>query len=404
MNAKNLIILTVITLIVVVAAMLLTQPPKETVTTEKQLVFPNLMAALNDVAQIQMATKDEKFTLQRQGNQWLLKEKHNYPVALEKVRNVLYGLAELATLEAKTADPARYAKIGVEELAEKEAKSTLVTLKKSNDEVLANLLVGNSRPAKIDSTRQEIYLRKPGEKQAWLALGSLPLEKKATEWLDKQIFDVDSKRVRQVTVTQADGHSFKIFKATAKDDNYQLADMPKGATLKASPYDLNQIANVLSNLTFNDIKLEKEFEFKKEASHTAILTTFDGLEVTLTTTSKEGKYYAKFAAALGPVPEPLKAESPKEDNKKDDKKPATEDKEKPKTVAEVKKEIEALKSKIGGWVFEIPQYKFNVLLKKREDLLEEKPKDNNKKPLTKEEQNAKLKKVFEELGEPKTAK
>lgn len=374
MNAKNLIILTVITVIVVIAAVVSVHPPTDEAVSEneKQLVFPQLASSLQEVTEIQITTKEDKFTIVRQGEQWGLKEKHHYPVALDKVRNLLFGLTDLMFVEGKTNDASRYSKIGVEAVTEKEAKSTLLTVKKGQEN-LVNLIVGNSHPAKIDATRQEIYIRKPEEKQAWLALGSLSLDKKVAEWLDKQIFDFeDNQRVRQVAVTQADGFQFELLKESQKDEQYKLAKVPTGMNAKISPYDLNQIASLLSNLNISDVRPEKDIEFKKDASTTAVLSTFDGLEVTLHATAKEGKYYAKFTSKFVPPPVQPKEEVVKKDEaKKDEPEKKDEPKKDEKSEADVKKEVETLKTKTSGWVFEIPQYKYNLLIKKQSDLFEE---------------------------------
>ena len=393
MNAKNLIILTIITAIVVIAAVVSVRPPTQEGPNDKQLVFPKLGTSLQEVTEIQMATKEETFTIERRGEQWTLKEKHNYPIALEKVRNLLFGLADLVNLEEKTNDPTRYAKIGVEELTEKDAKSTLLTLKKGQ-ELLAKLIVGNSRPAKIDSTRQEIYIRKPEDKQAWLALGSLSLEKKSSDWLDKQLFELtDHQRVRQVTVTQADGYQFQLLKDSKKDEQYKLAKIPTGMNVKVSPYDLTQIAGLLANLNVTDVRPEKEVEFKKDASTTAVLSTFDGLEVTIQATAKEGKYYAKFDSKFVPPPAQPKKETKKEAKKEDAQdKPQDESKKEEKSEADVKKEVETAKTKTSGWVFEIPQYKYNLLVKKESDLFEApKPASENGTPSTMKLDGNKLK-------------
>ncbi len=177
MNAKTFSFLAVITLAVIIAAVVLTQP-ETTTTSEKPTFFPDLGTVLNDVTEINISTKGETVTLIRDENgQWRLKEKHNYPVAVKKVHDLLLGAAYLTVLEAKTSKPASYSKIGVVDVTEENAKSTLITFKKAAGETLASLIVGNDRLAKTDSTRREIYVRKPDEKQAWLTLG--PLDRKS---------------------------------------------------------------------------------------------------------------------------------------------------------------------------------------------------------------------------------
>jgi hypothetical protein len=369
MNAKKLTILTVITIMVVIAAIFLTQ--KKTERLESKAVFPNLMSSLEEVTEIDIATKNDKFTMLRSGEQWLLKEKHNYPVAAEKVRSMLLGLADLTTLEAKTANPSLYSKLAVEDVSDKDAKSILLTLKKSKGETVASLIVGRSQTAKGDSTLSELYVRKPDDKQTWLTQGFLQVERTPLDWVEKKVLDIDGKRIHKVNITQPAGQKLSIFKDKVEEENFQLAEMPVQAKLKA-PYELGQIANVLSYLNINDVTGEKDVNFDEKSTYHGVFTTFDGLEVSMTTTEKEGKYYAKFATALVPAVTTKKVETEKkEGEKKDEKATAKEkkDEDKLKTAEEVKKEAETLKTKFSGWVFELPKYKAEVLAKKHEDLI-----------------------------------
>ncbi len=379
MNAKTFSFLAVITLAVIIAAVVLTQP-ETTTTSEKPTFFPDLGTVLNDVTEINISTKGETVTLIRDENgQWRLKEKHNYPVAVKKVHDLLLGAAYLTVLEAKTSKPASYSKIGVVDVTEENAKSTLITFKKAAGETLASLIVGNDRLAKTDSTRREIYVRKPDEKQAWLTLGQLPREREATDWLAQEIVNLDSDNIRQVSITHPDGENFLVFKDTPKDEEFQLADLPENAKVKF-PYMLRNLATTLTRLDLDDVMIASEMAFDDKATTRAVFTTFDGLEVTMITTKKEDKHYATLAAAFNPdavYVEPPKtadktassegedAQSEKADDKADEK--AEQAEEKPKVDA--KKQAEELNAKFQGWVYTLSRYKVDDLEIKRDELI-----------------------------------
>jgi hypothetical protein len=175
---------------------------------------------------------------------------------------------------------------------------------------VASLIVGNDRTAKTDSSRKEIYVRKPDEKQTWLTLGLLPIERESSGWLDQEIVNIDSDNVRQVDITHPDGDGFLILKNTPKDEDYQMAALPENAKVK-SAYMLNQIAATLTRLNLDDVAVASDFAFDDNTSIRAVFTTFDGLEVTTTTMEKDGKRYAKFAAAFNP--DAVYVELPKKD-------------------------------------------------------------------------------------------
>jgi hypothetical protein len=396
MNIKNLIILTMITLVVIITAAVLNQP-QTTTTSENKKLFPHLLKALDRVSEITVSTKNEVATLTRTAEgKWQLKEKHNYPVALDKVHKLLIGVAELVTLEAKTNNPKLYNKLGLEDITAETSQSKLLTFKNAEGKTLASLIVGNDKIAKTDSTLREIYVRRAEDKQAWLAMGQLVVEKDATSWLNTKIVDVDSNRVRKINITHPDGETITVFKTTPQDEEFQLADIPEKAKVKF-PYLLKNIATTLSNLELDDITTANEITFADDASTRAVFTTFDGLEITMVTMNKENKHYAKFSAAFNP--EAIWIEPPSTENQ--DKTPSTIAKDKlptdqakdkspaaqtnqansaeepkktswqPKPADEIKKQIETLNAHFKDWVYMLSDYKVDDLAKKQKDLLED---------------------------------
>ncbi|MCP4700409.1 MAG: DUF4340 domain-containing protein [Gammaproteobacteria bacterium] len=369
MNAKNIGIFAAITLLAVLiaAAVSFMQPPSVS-EGGAQTVFPDLISKINEVEEIAVAGKEHQFSVVRNDDgRWGLKEKHGYPAALDKVRRVLMGMAGLKTVEAKTAKPERYAKLGVEAITEADAKSIQVTLRNAGEDKLADLLVGNSRPAKTDRSLNEIYIRKPEEARSWLALGSLSIDKKPLDWLDKQIINVESKRIREIRLTQADGEKSRVYREKPEEDDYLLADLPENMKIKAA-YMLKSIAGTLTNLNMDDVDVESAVDFAASPGVRAIFTSFDGLEVTLETAEKEDKQYGKFSVKYSPPAEPLQADDSKsgDDAKPEDAvKPASSEKQ-------VREEAENLTAKLSGWAFMLPEYKINNLTKKREELMEDK--------------------------------
>jgi hypothetical protein len=363
MNSKNLGILAIITLLGIIVAVILTQQQeKPTITASKSLVFPKLMSTLNEIDEVVIHTAEDDFTLRREQDQWGLKEKYQYPVALDKIRKVLLGMAELTLLEEKTANSELYSKLGVEEITAKDAKSTLLTLK-AQEKTIATLLIGRDQTAKIDPTRREIYIRKPDEQQSWSALGLLSVEKKLNDWLNKEIINVDGQRVRQVTISHPATEQLTFSKKQPQDSDYALANMLEHATL-TSPQVLKQVANVLSFLNLEDVLPAKEVEFAENSVAKTIFTTFDGLEVTTLILSKEDKHYAQFSARFVPevIVRPQTEEQGDNTAKPEEKSEADQQKE-------VEQEANTLNAKFNTWVFVLPDYKANLFAKQRDELI-----------------------------------
>lgn len=366
MSGKNLTILLVITLVVVIAAMQLNN--QNSMLPSKQKLFPDLMNNLNDITQIEVTTANDKFTLNRTDKAWVLAEKHNYPADLSKIRQALVGTAELTTVEAKTAKPELYSKIGVADVTEKDSTAVLLTLKKQSD-TLASVLVGNDQFIGGDSDK-EIYVRKAGDTQSWLVTGNLSVDKTPMDWLNKSLTDIEDKRVHEVTITHSNGEKLRIFRESEENQDYQLAELTENTTL-SSPYMLKQMAGFLAGLNMDDVTVPSDFTFDDKDSTQAVFKTFDGLEVTVTLQTKDSKHYAKLVAVAGePVAKPQTTESKEAEDKDANKtdKATTETAAVDKTE-QVKTEVAELNQQLGQWIYVLPNYKVDSLLKKKEDLV-----------------------------------
>lgn len=348
MHPKKLMLLAVIAFIVVGIAIQLTTEAPQTEKSTPNKLFPSLMDKLNDVDNIQITSGNETFTVQFESGKWGLVDKQGYPVKEENVRNVLLGMASLTIVEPKTKKPENYAQLGVQDANFKDADSALVTLNQA-DNTIASLIIGYDRVARTDSSLREIYVRKPNEQQSWAVEGLLNLEKQATDWLEKNIINVENSRMREVVIYENGQEMMRIFKQQPSESDYQLANLPENASISSS-YSVNQIANFLSNLNMEDVTVSDSISSRD--SRDIIFNTFDGLQVTLTVTKQNDVFYAKFAAAYV-EPEPI------EDSSQQDRlKPAV----------EVQQEVATLNQTLAQWVYILPRYKVNYLFKQPTDL------------------------------------
>ncbi len=351
MNSKTFIILTVITVVIVITASMLIKeqlPPSQ----KGELLFPELMTNIADVTEIEIISAGEVITITSNDKQWQMLEKQLYPVATDKVNNLLLDMANLNILEAKTDNSNNYSKIGVEDPKGDDAKSKLVTLKKG-DVAIASLIVGNQQQAKIDSTRSEIYVRKSDDKQSWLTIGQLSIENQPADWLNQQIVDIDGDNMRQIKITQFDEAEILIFKQATDDEEFQLANLAENTKVKL-PYILDNISTTLSRLDFDDVMANQEFN----SDITAVFTTFDGLEVTMNIMENEAKYFAQFSADFN-AEMLIETANIEEDN-------AAESLE---LTVYAKAMAEKINAKVSGWTYELAQYKVDNLNKNRAELI-----------------------------------
>ncbi|MCA9420557.1 MAG: DUF4340 domain-containing protein [Nitrospira sp.] len=392
MKAKTLGILAAITILGIVVAIFVNQEPASQLPHSGKLLFPSLLSAVNDVNEVVVETKDQTVTLVRKENTWGVKEKAGYRADVEKVKQGLIGLAELRILEPKTKNPELYNRLGLQDKEQEGSLSTTVTLKTPNNPEAALVIVGNQRPAKGNPRMSEIYVRKPGDPQTWLVIGSLPLEKVPGEWLDKEITALPSKRVHRVAVTHPGGETLLVSKDKPEDLDFQLDSIPAGFKV-SSQFNVNNVVGTLVQLPLEDVKKEQEVNFQDHPGVTAVLETFDGLRLHVQTAKQEDKIFGKFSAEFDPAlvrlvdatPSPEKGKTvPAQDSAQDEKALGSPEEKQPgeeqgeispeedsilRKPEEVKEEVEAFNNRTEGWVYELPTFRVENFSKAKKDLL-----------------------------------
>ncbi len=380
---KTLSALAVIAAILIIVTVFVAKQQEPGSPPTGQPVFPELKAVINDVTELSVATQSGTITLHRREDTWRVKEKHDYPADVGTVRETLIGLAELKTLELKTRKPELYEKLGLQDVDTEGSLSTGVTLKDATGKTVAEAIIGNDRPAKGKGGYKEMFIRKPVDPQTWLVEGRLTVEKIPGQWLDKELVQIETKRVRRLTVTHPDKTRLIVEKAKPADLDYQVADLPEGLEIQ-SQFTVNNVVSTVTSLSLDDVKPRSEVTFDDQPVVTAVFETFDGLQGTVQLLPKDEKNYvtvsATFNADLIWIPEPEKTPEPEkgsapataerpEQETQDKEKAIEPEQPKIKPEAEVKAEIEALNKRVADWVYVIPKFRGDTLLKKPQDLL-----------------------------------
>jgi len=380
MNIKTLTILGIITVALIGTAILMSQQKETVLPQTGQPVFPGLMSKINEVSELVVNVQSETMTIVRDGESWNVKEKDNYPANMGKIREVLIGLGELKILEAKTKKPELYEKLGLENVEAEGSISTGVTLKDSAGTTLAEVIIGKQRPSKGNPNQDEVYVRKVGDPETWLAIGKLSIEKNLSGWLDKDFLEVEPKRVRRVRITHPDNTTLVLEKENPDDLDFKVTNLLEGEEIQ-SQFSVNHIVSTVTSLSLDDVQPNSEISFEDESVVTATFETFDGLEGTVKLFRKDEKNYVKVSAVFNA--DLIWKSEPEEDSEtetqaegegdqgQDIEKEETVKLEKPKIKpeAEVKAEIKALNKKVKEWIYIIPKFRADTILKKPEDLI-----------------------------------
>jgi hypothetical protein len=297
-------------------------------------VLSDLPARANDAETITIKSAERTISLRRADDRWVLTDKDDYPVKLDKVRELIGGLAALERLEPKTDQPDRYARLELEDVEAKDAKSRLVTVAGADGKPLAALIVGKTNYRMGPNSRGGVYVRVPGEPRAWLAEGSVDLPRQGLDLVEKTVIDVAADDLKRVVYTPAEGAAIGIAKGDKTQAEFALTPLAEGQSADADA--VRRFAGGFGALSFEDVRADKAADAKPAGVTEA--TTFDGLAVRAEFVDLDGATWFRLTAS---APEGSEAAA------------------KAKTIADGAK----------GWLYKLPAYKTSALRPKLEDLL-----------------------------------
>ena len=324
------------------------------------LLVPGLADALGEVERVTVvkANGETVATLERRPDNWIVTDKHGYVASATKLRQALTGLAEARILEQKTANAELYDRLGVEDVAGAEATGVSVMLTAPGRE-LPTIVLGNAEGAKYR------YARRAGEAQSFLIDRNPDFPRAAAQWVDTVIVDVRADRMRQVTITHADGEVMSLSKTGPELTNFEVAAIPAGREL-SYPGVANVIGNSLRELALEDV----EPATANPAVDPTIVEyrTFDGLVVRVTGVKRNDESWVSFeasvdaeqAAQAAPAAEPGAAAP--EGGAPAAEAPAA-------TTPDPAAEAARINAKVGGWRYKIAGFQYDQMTRRMADLL-----------------------------------
>jgi hypothetical protein len=369
MTSRRLLILGLAAILAIVAGVWLAGRQSSSGTSAGAgALYPGLKEQLNAVnaVRIYKAGDARVVDLARKDDAWQVTERNSYPADESKVRKLLIALADAKIVEQKTSNPEQYATLGVEDTKGNNATSLRIELAGTPKPV--NLIVGKQGIGASSN-----YVRRAGEPQSWLIDAQIDTSATPDAWLRKDLIDVSADRMQSATVTAKKGDKpYTAAKKTRAEQNFAVEGLPKGKSLSA-PTAANSIATALAGLSLSDVRPASAFQSTPPAAQ-ATFKTFDGLVVDVDGWVQDQKHYValrpsfdaaqaeRFKVATAPAEEKKDA---KKDGKKDEKATAPT----PPPAANVADDAKKVAAKVAGWVYEIPDYKYESLFKPADQLI-----------------------------------
>jgi hypothetical protein len=378
MTPRAVLCLAIVTLITTCAAVWVTlqQPAAGPVQLGDEPAFPALRDRPDAVGKVIITSPEGAFTLARAEDRWVAMDRQDYPVAADKLRQLIVQLADMRLIEAKTSRPERYARLEVEDVAEG-ASSRLIRLEDAEGTVLAEAIVGKQRQRLTGIEPSGIYLRRPGEARSWLASGSIELDEQVQDWLEGEVVALDGADVQRLEVGPPTGEGYAVVRDTP-DAELRLERLAEGEKLKEDA-NLNQLVGALASVQLEDVRPVGEIDWPDE-QHTVRVVTFDGVELTLEFATLDDQHWLRVdAAALeqpaSPQPSPEQdqaveqaeglpeggqADAPEEAAAQSEAKPADTPEER----------VESIEARTDGWAYQVSDFLFGRLTKARGEWIE----------------------------------
>jgi Domain of unknown function (DUF4340) len=348
MSRRRFVVLLIAALVAISGALYLSTQRNLARDTHGLPLLPSLAGELNSVTELNVrkGSAAPLVTIHKQGEQWTVAQRANYPADVSKLRKLLLALSDAKIREEKTSNPASYSIIGVEDLSLPGASGAQI-------EVIAHdgkhaVIVG--KPAAEGS-----FVRRVGENTSYIVEPPISVEAEPRFWIDTRLLDLPADKIQGIEAKPAGGPDYSVRKvsapapatapanapattpATASSansaapaSNFELTGVPSGRKA-ADSAQLAPSPTTFGGLTADDVAAAGDLDFSKPSSVT--VTMSDGNIVTFTGATIGDKRWIQVTATKDA----------------------------------------ALTAKTAGRAFEIPAYRFEAIFKPLEQLLVPKP-------------------------------
>lgn len=373
MNRKQFIILLVLVAVIGGAGLIIHKRNSQSWQNDGanigQKLLPNL--AINDVAQIRIQTGTNALDLTRINDVWKVKQRANYPADFSKISSLMLKLADLKVIQSEQIGPSQLGRFELLPPGSGSNAGTLVEFKNDSGKTLGTLLLGKQHMQKAPANSQLGGMGNeswPDGRYVMTATNSgsvvvisdplQDVQPQPAQWLSKQFLSIQKPSFISVQFPQAT-NDWELTRSSETND-WELANPKPDEKLDSSK--LYSVTRPFNSANFSDVAPLKVAAKNNETLLT--VKTFDGFTYAASIGPKDESDY--------PVTFKISANLPAE--------PFADKDEKPDEKAKLDKAFEAEKarlteklaqeSKLTNWVYMLPSYSVDELLKTREQLLQ----------------------------------
>jgi hypothetical protein len=374
MNRKQFIILLVLVAAVGAAGLLVRRHNRESWQSAGAAIGQKLLPglAVNDIAQIRLQSGTNELNLARRDNLWRVRERGDYPAGFSQIRDLIMKLADLKIAQSEDIGPSQLGRFQLLPPGPATNSGTLFEFKDQSGKTLASLLLGKKHLKKPAGNSQfggfgdegwpDGRYVMTGTRAKTVAVISDPLDSvqpKPEQWLSKDFISIEKPRAIAVQFPETT-NSWRLARSSETND-WQLVAARPDEKLDASK--ISSVTSPFSSVNFNDVTPLNT----NHAPNPTLLTveTFDGFSYLASIGRKENESYpvtfaitAKFATERTPA----------KDEKAEDKTRLDKDFKDRQTKLSEKL---AKEKQFENWVYQLPAYSVDEILKPRPQLLAE---------------------------------
>ncbi len=283
MNPRGLAIAALAVLLLVMVAWWSLERRDAVTAPSAGLMLPELAARTDALERIELRVAGGRTAvdLVRVDGEWRMPARTGWPANQRRIGDALRLLAEARRIEAKTADPARWSRLGLEDVAAEDAKGAELVLSGGGDPL--RVVIGGNHPSLGGS-----YVRVGADPQAWLLDADIEPAREPALWLDRRLVDIPVARVARVRIAATGARPFELVRA---DDGFGLDGLPPQAL--GNPDAAMATAGFAEPLQLEDVAAD---DGEPAPTLIADIATVDGIDLTVTAWRQDDITWARLSA------------------------------------------------------------------------------------------------------------
>jgi hypothetical protein len=372
MNRKQFIILLALVVVVGAAGWLVNQHTQDSWRSGGAAIGGKLLPglAVNDIKQIRLQSGTNELNLAWRDDRWRVRERGDYPANFQQISSLLLKFADLKIAQREDLGPSQFGRFNLLPPGPGTNTGTAVEFKDTAGKTVASVLLGkNHLHQSTDNTPagglgdqgwpdgRYVMTGTETKTVAVISDALYQVQTQPEQWLNKDFINIEKPRAVAVEFPEAT-NSWKLTRASETND-WKLAGLRPDE--QPDPAKFAGVTRPFSGTSFNDVG---PLNTNTPAGRTVLtVETFDGFTYVARIGAKENNVYPvslTISASLAGERTPGKDE--KAENKV-------------KLDQEFKTQQKALADKLAKekqcepWVYQVPAYGLDEVLKPRAELL-----------------------------------